>query len=135
MQTLASFTIALQPRIVIFSPDTDVLVLLVSHAMKLSKECYLQLSHAGIVNIHTIQENLGEQKCKAIIGLHALNGCDTVGKFAGKSRTSCWNEFLRPDSLVFTALSQIRENYIEDYIEHLVRFTCDIYCHKKVLTT
>ena len=52
--TLASSTNAFQPQIVIFSPDTDVLVLLVSHAMKLSKECYLQLSHTGIVNIHTI---------------------------------------------------------------------------------
>ena len=91
---LASSTTAFQPRIVIFSPDTDVLVLLVSHAMKLSKECYLQLSHAGIVNIHTIRQNLREQKSKSLIGLHTLTGCDTVGKFAGKTKTSWWNEFL-----------------------------------------
>ena len=129
--TLASSTTALQPRIVIFSLDTDVLVLLVSHATKLSKECYLHtcylhvlLAHAGIVNIHTVRENLGEQKSKAF-GLHALTGCDTVGKLAGETKTSWWNGFLKADSSVLTALSQIGEDYIEDYIEHLVRFTLE----------
>ena len=42
------------------------------------------------INIAKIADELGEEKCKAILAFHALTGCDTTSKFAGRGKVTCW---------------------------------------------
>ena len=82
---------------VIHSDDTDVLILLLGHSEALGK-CYMKKgrgSKARIVELSRVNENLAKQLkpgiskhdlLKALIGIHALAGCDTVSAFSGKGK-------------------------------------------------
>ena len=84
-------------KCVIHSDDTDVLVLLLGHAHKLDKS-FLQKEKGTkrrIVGISEVADQLRKQvaegipkqdACEALIGLHALTGCDTVSAFASKGK-------------------------------------------------
>ena len=39
-------------------------------------------------------EVLGRDVCEALLGFHALTGCDETGKFYENSKLSCWQTFL-----------------------------------------
>ena len=45
------------------------------------------------LDIRTIAEALGTEKCEAIVGFHAFTGCDQIGKFNTKTKKSCWEVF------------------------------------------
>ena len=84
-------------KCVLHADDTDVLVLLFGHAHNLGK-CYLKKGKGAktrIVGISEVADLLGgqvvdgilkQEVCKALIGLHALTGCDTVSAFASKGK-------------------------------------------------
>ena len=84
-------------KCVLPADDMDVLVLLLGHAHNLGK-CYLKKGKGAksrVVGISEVADQLGRQVvdgilkqevCKALIGLHALTGCDTVSAFAAKSK-------------------------------------------------
>ena len=50
---------------------------------------------------------LGEDKCNALIGLHAVTGCDTTGKMFKKSKKTWVNEFLVSNMAVVTSLRDL----------------------------
>ena len=75
--------------ILIKSSDTDVEILACYYADKISSELYLHLgtqAKARLINISTLTAHLGPPVCNALLGLHALTGCDTVSAFAGKAK-------------------------------------------------
>ena len=84
-------------KCVIHAEDTDVLVLLVGHAHDLGS-CFLKKGKAAkrrIVGVSEMVNRLGRQAaddittqeaCEALIGIHALTGCDTVSAFASKGK-------------------------------------------------
>ena len=39
-----------------------------------------------LINISSIVEKLGKEVCKALPGLHAFTGCDTVSSFSGRGK-------------------------------------------------
>ena len=64
-----------QCRIIdVFSPDTDVLVLLIEHSSKISPRLNMVLSPTNTIDIKYVAGILGEDKYNALIGLHALTG-------------------------------------------------------------
>ena len=82
---------------VLHADDADVLVLLLGHPNNLGK-CYLKKGKGAksrVVGIFEVADQLGRQVidgilkqevCKALIGLHAPTGCDTVSAFAAKGK-------------------------------------------------
>ena len=68
----------------VFSPDTDVLVLLVGHSSKIELRLNMVLSPTNTIKY--VAAILIENKCNALIGLHAVTGCDTTGKMFKKSK-------------------------------------------------
>ena len=84
-------------KCVLHADDTNVLVLLLAHAHNLSNY-YLKKGKGAksrIVGISEVADQLGRQVvdgilkqelCKALIGLHALTGCDTVSALAAKGK-------------------------------------------------
>ena len=40
-----------------------------------------------IIDINKVSSSVGISVCKALIGMHAFTGCDTVSAFAGKGKS------------------------------------------------
>ena len=73
----------------ILSDDTDVFVLMVYWCWKMDITCHLQMERwdGTVLNINQTVENLGE-KCRTILAVHALSGCDTTSFPCGKGKVS-----------------------------------------------
>ena len=79
-------------RVVILSSDTDVMVLGL-HYWDYLKKCGLKelWMRAGIGNttqyipLHALAMKVGTDKCKVLIALHHLTGCDSTSKFGTKA--------------------------------------------------
>ena len=81
----------------IHSDDTDVFVLLLAHSRKLGK-CYMKKGRGAKTRImelsivlNTLEKQLDpgmDKHCftKALIGVHAMTGCDTISAFCGKGK-------------------------------------------------
>ncbi len=71
----------------IISDDTDVFLLCL--AFHQIGQIYIQCGTKNslrIVNITALGQALGQHVCKALIGLHALTGCDSVSAFSGRGK-------------------------------------------------
>ena len=73
----------------VVSDDTDVFVLLVYWVWKLDidKTVQMQKWNGEVIDINATVSSLGT-KCKNILGVHALSGCDTVSYPYGKGKVS-----------------------------------------------
>ena len=75
-------------KILIWTVDTDVVVLAVSVAIGLGPEYELWLAfgtgkHFRYLAAHKIASELGPTKAQALPMFHALTSCDTVSSFVG----------------------------------------------------
>ena len=72
-----------------FSPDTDVLVLVVANYEILLKNTCVSMA-SGIVEVAPIWKSLGPDRAKALPAFHAFTGADNTGRFSriGKSTWS-----------------------------------------------
>ena len=92
---------AAQPdrRLVIQTPDTDVLVLSVTHFRSL--DCPELWFRTGVkdrqrfVPVHDIAHALGEKMCSSLPGFHAITGCDSTSSLAGIGKKKAWDSFSR----------------------------------------
>ena len=73
----------------VVSDDTDVFVLLVYWVWKLDIKITVQMQkwNGEVLDINATVSSLGT-KCKNILGVHALSGCDTVSYPYGKGKVS-----------------------------------------------
>ena len=87
-------------RLIILSPDTDVLVLLVHYfdRMRAFSKCWMEtgtitktLDLRRFIPVHDIAVALGPSMCKALPSIHALTGCDTVSSFFGIGKTTAFS--------------------------------------------
>ncbi len=65
-------------EICVISPDSDVLVLLVSLCQRLLPKTFIKLK-SGKFDVRKIHSRIGAAKANALLGMHAITGCDTVG--------------------------------------------------------
>ena len=82
---------------IIHSDDTDVFVLLFAHSQSLGK-CFMKKGRGAktrIIELSTVVNRLEKQldpgiekHCfmKALIGIHAITGCDTISAFSGNDK-------------------------------------------------
>ena len=78
----------------VYSADTDVFFLLLSHSNKLNCSSLFICLVKGWVDIKLLHSVLGDVTSKALLSLHALTGCDSTGKFEGKSKQFWFKRFL-----------------------------------------
>ena len=87
-------------RLIVHSPDTDVLVLLVHYfeRMRAFSECWMEtgmitktLDLRRFIPVHDIAVALGPSMCKALPSIHALTGSDTVSSFYGIGKKTALN--------------------------------------------
>ena len=80
---------AAHQQILIKSSDTDVEVLACYFREYISADIFLlsgKRSRARVITVTQVCEQLGVEVCRALPGLHALTGCDTVSSFTGKGK-------------------------------------------------
>ena len=76
-------------ELVISCSDTDVLLILLNYFEELCVSTVFKTTQHTI-NLRLVYEALGADLCKALLGFHALTGCDQTGKFYGFSKLACW---------------------------------------------
>ena len=67
--------------VAVYSADTDVFLLLLSHTNKIICQNHFMSLVKGNIDIKSLCEKLGEDTSKALLSIHALTGSDTTGKF------------------------------------------------------
>lgn len=92
-------------NIVVSSPDTDVLVLLLHHRPAISSPKiymltgnvgrYANLSH--YIPVHDIYESLSHPQHRILLSAYCLTGCDTVSSFFGHGKKSVYRILQKPD--------------------------------------
>ena len=72
------------------SPDTDVLVLCVSHFTGIGCNelwfCTGVSDRQRYIPVHSIQEKLGERLCQSLPAFHALTGCDSTSSLSCRGK-------------------------------------------------
>ena len=73
----------------ILSDDTDVFVLLVYWCKKADVSCAVQMErwNGSVLDINATVTALGD-KCRGLLGMHALSGCGTVSYPNGRGKVS-----------------------------------------------
>ena len=123
-------------RMVFFSPDTDVLVLAVAHFDKLCKNTAISMA-SGILEIGPIWSALGREKATALHVFHAFTGADNVGRFSRLGKTKWFQQYMRADKEVISALLKLTEegDVTQDVRDVLSQFVCSLYCPKGINIT
>ena len=76
-------------KIIVESPDTDVAVLMCSHASFLNANLIFKTGtkhKTRYVNISGISQSFGTNFCNSLLGLHPITGCDSVSSFSGRGK-------------------------------------------------
>ena len=98
---------------------------------ELCEHANIQLSKEEFVNLKTIQSALGKSRSRAVVGLHTLTGCDTVGKFWGKSKAYWTKQFLTATGDVLRAFEKCSSEQCNEQYESIRKFVIDLYGQKK----
>ena len=120
-------------QLVFFSPDTDVLVLVVANYELLLTNTYVSMA-SGILEVKPIWNALGSDRAKALPAFHAFTGADNTGHFSRIGKATWWNIYLKADDHVLKALQMISqtEKVTEDLHSALARFVCTVYSPKGI---
>ena len=131
---LHAATVSAHAKLVVYSPDTDVLLLLVHFFPKLPDSTAF-LTGKGrqrrVISVSDIYNKLGQNRSGAILGLHAFTGCDVTGRFGGRTKDWCFKAFLSADANVLTALAELGRPELEpETWAQLERFVFQLYRSK-----
>ena len=123
----------------VYSPDTDVLVLLIRRYPRLCRYTNL-ITGVGLrqrnVCVGDIYQSLGESKATALPGLHAISGADNTGSFMGKGKMAFWKCFQSANLETINALINLGAEAMlaEETLVAIEGFTCKIYTPKTTIT-
>ena len=121
-------------EIFIVSPDTDVLVLCLYYAQDLCYETRMK-TVTKTFHIGKMHAALGPERSKALLALHAISGCDTVGRFAGKGKLTWFRGLQNTEDEAFIAALQnfgISSNLDETDAENIAQFVSFVYTNKSM---
>ena len=89
-----------------FSPDTDVLVLIIANYHLLPEKTSISMT-SGTLEIKPIWNALGPDRAKALPAFHAFTGADSTGRFARIGKTRWFKLFMEADDGIVGALSML----------------------------
>ena len=122
-----------------FSPDTDVILLLIHWYPQLCPNTRF-LTGKGItkriIPVQPLYVSLGNERAKAILAFHAFSGADTTGRFAGKTKASCFKTFMAAGTHIHQAFASMGiEDPSSETMKALERFVCLLYSPKTLYQT
>ena len=107
---LHALTVDKDAELVVDSPDTDVLILLIEMYQRLPAATSFLTGRRNLrrnIAVEPICEKLGQKRTSAMIGFHAFKGSDMSGRFAGRSKDWCFKVCLKCDSKILDALGAL----------------------------
>ena len=124
--------------VVICSEDTDVFIMCSSFCDQIEAPLFQKCGtrmRTRLVDIKKVAASVGMEVCRALIGLHAYTGCDTVSAFAGKGKTNALRLLISNKNTqdMFLELGQ-EWDLSQELMNKLQAFTCLLYA-LKVFTT
>jgi hypothetical protein len=108
LMILHAVSVPHEVELVVSSPDTDVLLLLVHMYPHLPVSTVFLTGKGRLkrnISVCNIYNNLGQKRASAILGFHALTGSDVSGRFAGRTEDWCFKTFLSCDDAILDALA------------------------------
>jgi len=119
---------------VICSEDTDVFIMSLAFQDRIGAQLFQKCgtkNRRRIVDIQRIADSVGIDVCRALIGMHAYTGCDTVSAFAGKGKARALKLLMSNSDHqeMFIELGQ-EWNLSQELLEKLEAFTCLLYAPK-----
>lgn len=120
--------------VVICSEDTDVFIMALAFHDKIGVPLFQRCgtkTRKRIIDIKRVASSVGLHVCRALIGMHAYTGCDTVSSFAGKGKAKALKILMhsRDYQTTFTELGT-EWNVSAALFEKLEAFTCLLYATK-----
>jgi len=121
--------------IVVRSPDTDVMVLLLSHANKIQLPLLFDTgtgNKRSLVDIQSVAASIGPQMSSGLPALHAFTGCDYTSAFVHRGKTKPLqllqhsNDFIR----LFSQFGNQPERNL-DIFTGTERFVCSMYSRQE----
>ena len=118
-------------QILIKSSDTDAEVLACYFRENITADIFLfsgTRSRARVIPVSQVCEQLGVEVCRALPGLHALTGCDTVSSFAGKGKKVAL-DILKADEGSRASILRIGERVppMRRDLNEMEKFVCSLY--------
>ena len=80
-------------NIIIKSSNTDVEVLSCFFQSQIQSTVFIRSGtrqRSRLISIPSIINHVGQDMCRALIGMHAFTGCDSVSAFSGKGKTKAF---------------------------------------------
>ena len=127
---LHASTIDSSAHLDIHASDTDILLQLVNQFTQIPRKTYFLGKSSIPLSIEAAHSLLGVKRSNAIIGFHVMTGCDENGKFAGRSKETCYKKFLEADDEILNGLASLGSGEAFPSIEvwsNLERFICRLY--------
>ena len=115
-----------------FSPDTDVLVLIITSYDLLPKNTLISMVSC-VQQIKPLWTAPKPEKAKALPAFHAFSGADNTGRFARRGKATWFKLFLESDDDVIRALCMLFDDtdVTKDFLQStLARFVCTAYSPK-----
>lgn len=116
----------------VFSPDTDVFILLLRRYPELCRDVNF-ITGTGqrhrVIKLQPIAEGLGRRKIGALPALHAISGCDVTGSFANKAKPTWWKIFKEADENTISSLANLgtREQPSMMTMQAIEKLVCQLY--------
>ena len=120
--------------IIIRSPDTDVLILLIHFCTEINHKIYFDTGFGNkrrLISINNILDKLGKEFSKCLVGFHAFTGCDTTSSFIRKGKVRPF-KLLQSTSSFWHAFQNLGDSQIvtNSLIASLQSFVCAMYGKK-----
>ena len=129
-------------RIILQSPDTDVLILSVAHFSCLNpSEFWFKTGikdRLRYVPVHELSQKLGVKLCRALLSYHAITGCDSTSALDKVGKKKHWPAFEKNEEhQERLGLLGTEANLSDVVVSGCESFVCDLYPfhRRKVHTT
>ena len=120
--------------VVICSEDTDVFIMSLAFHDKIGAFLFQKFgikTRRTVVDISKVAATVGMVVCRALIGIHAFTGCDTVSAFAGRGKAKALKLLIShvDNQDTFLKLGQEWE-LSQQLVDKLEAFICLLYAPK-----
>ena len=117
--------------IIVSSEDTDVRVLCLAFSNTINVPIFqrsVSQFQARYIDINQVANAIGQDMCRALPGLHAFKGCDSVSAFAGVGRVKPFR-MLRSNTKYQEIFKQVGNDWSvsQDLLTQLESFVCAMY--------
>jgi len=119
-------------QMVFFSPDTDVLMLVIANYDLMLKNTSISMA-SGVMRIDPIWRAIGPERAKAFPAFHAFTGADNTGRFSRIGKATWLQVYMKADRDVISSLQMLstEAEVTQTMLANLASFVCAAYLSKR----